>query len=40
MLPPEVATGYVVLTYRGEPLGFVKNLGRRTNSLYPRKINV
>ena len=40
VLPPEVATGYVVLTYRGEPLGFVKNLGRRTNSLYPRKINV
>lgn len=40
VLPPEVPTGYVVLTYRGEPLGFVKNLGRRTNSLYPRKINV
>ena len=40
VLPPEVPTGYVTLTYRGEPLGFVKNLGRRTNSLYPRKINI
>lgn len=40
VLPTEVPTGYVVLTYLGEPLGFVKNLGRRTNSLYPRKINI
>lgn len=38
VLPEEAPRGYVVLTYLGEPLGFVKNLGRRTNSLYPWKI--
>lgn len=27
--------GYILLTYKGMPLGFVKNLGRRTNSLLP-----
>ena len=28
--------GYNVITYRGIPLGFVKNLGRRCNNLYPQ----
>ena len=28
--------GYNVITYRGVPLGFVKNLGRRCNNLYPQ----
>ena len=28
--------GYVLLTYGGEPLGFVKNLGNRANNLYPQ----
>lgn len=27
--------GYVLLTYSGRPLGFVKNLGNRANNLYP-----
>lgn len=27
--------GYVLLTYEGMPLGFVKNLGNRANNLYP-----
>lgn len=27
--------GIVLLTYRGHPLGFVKNLGNRANNLYP-----
>lgn len=27
--------GYILLTYNDMPLGFVKNLGRRTNSLLP-----
>ncbi len=27
--------GYVLLTYSGHPLGFVKNLGNRANNLYP-----
>ncbi len=28
--------GYVLLTYKDRPLGFVKNLGRRANNLYPQ----
>ena len=28
--------GYNVITYRGVPLGFVKNLGRRCNNLHPQ----
>ncbi|MDE6268283.1 MAG: hypothetical protein K2M04_04285 [Muribaculaceae bacterium] len=34
-LSPDVPLGFVLLTYRGMPLGFVKNLGNRANSLYP-----
>lgn len=29
--------GYVLLTYRGMPLGFVKNIGNRANNLYPQE---
>lgn len=29
--------GYVLLTYHGMPIGFIKNLGRRANNLYPRQ---
>ena len=29
------AQGYNLLTYRGHPLGFVKNLGKRCNNLHP-----
>lgn len=28
-------TGYLLLTYKGVPLGFVKNIGNRANNLYP-----
>jgi len=28
--------GFVLLSYKNEPLGFVKNLGNRINNLYPR----
>lgn len=28
--------GFVLVTYIGHPLGFVKNIGRRTNNLYPQ----
>lgn len=34
-LPESVKHGFVLLTYEGEPLGFVKNLGNRSNNLYP-----
>ena len=35
ILPPDAPLGYVLVCYEGLPLGFVKNLGRRTNSLLP-----
>lgn len=28
--------GYVLLQYKGKPLGFVKNIGNRANNLYPQ----
>lgn len=36
-LPADIPRGFVLLTYRGAPLGFVKNLGNRTNNLYPKE---
>jgi NOL1/NOP2/fmu family ribosome biogenesis protein len=30
-------TGYVIVTYHGIALGFVKNLGNRSNNLYPQE---
>lgn len=33
-LPEGVRKGFVLLKYRGLPLGFVKNLGNRANNLY------
>jgi len=35
VLPPDIDRGYVLLTYKNLPLGFVKNIGNRCNSLYP-----
>lgn len=32
---PDAPRGYNVITYRGHPLGFVKNLGTRCNNLHP-----
>ncbi len=29
--------GYVLITYRNKPLGFVKNIGNRANNLYPQE---
>lgn len=29
--------GFVLVTYRGIPLGFVKNIGNRANNLYPQE---
>lgn len=31
------AKGFRLLTYKNEPVGFVKNLGNRANNLYPRE---
>lgn len=33
---PDAPAGYLVLTYGGLPLGFVKNLGKRCNNLHPQ----
>ena len=33
---PDAPLGYNLLTYRGVPLGFVKNLGSRCNNLHPQ----
>ena len=32
---PNVDRGYVILKYKGYPLGFVNNVGNRANNLYP-----
>lgn len=37
VLPAAVERGFVLLTYRGVPLGFVKNIGNRANNLYPQE---
>lgn len=37
ILPAEAPRGYVLLTYRGLPLGFANNLGNRANNLYPNE---
>ncbi len=34
-LSPSTPTGYVLLKYKGIPLGFAKNIGNRANTLYP-----
>lgn len=34
-LPDGTPRGFVLLTHGGRPLGFVKNIGNRANSLYP-----
>lgn len=35
ILPPAIPKGYILLTYKNMPLGFVKNIGNRANNLYP-----
>ena len=32
---PSCPMGYLLLTYSGVPIGFVKNVGNRANNLYP-----
>lgn len=33
----EQPKGYILLTYKDKPLGFVKNIGNRANNLYPQE---
>lgn len=37
VLDGKVPKGYVLLKYKGVPLGFVKNIGGRANNLYPQE---
>lgn len=37
VLSPGAPRGYVLVTYRGVPLGLVKNIGNRANNLYPQE---
>ena len=37
VLDTDVPRGYVLLTYKQVPLGFVKNIGNRANNLYPQE---
>ena len=36
VLPPDTPKGLVTVTYKGIPLGPVKNIGNRANNLYPK----
>lgn len=36
VLPAQTPRGFVCVTYRGQALGFMKNLGDRANNLYPK----
>lgn len=40
--PGDAPKGFILITYSGHPLGFAKNIGTRTNSLWPsvRKIRM
>lgn len=37
VLPSDMPRGFVIVTYRNIPLGFVKNIGNRANNLYPQE---
>lgn len=37
---PDAPLGFVLVTFKGYPLGFVKNLGNRTNNLYPQSLRI
>ena len=36
-LPGGTPRGFVLVSYCGAPLGFVKNIGARANNLYPQE---
>ena len=37
VLPSDMPRGFVLVKWRGLPLGFVKNIGNRANNLYPQE---
>lgn len=40
ILQPDVPKGMMLITYRGLPLGWVKNIGSRANNLYPKELAI
>ena len=36
-LPVSAPKGYILITYKDKPLGFVKNIGTRANNMYPQE---
>ena len=40
VLPEGTPKGFVTATYLGHPLGFLKNLGNRSNNLYPSEYRI
>ena len=36
-LPKDTPLGYILITYKNAPLGFAKNIGNRSNNLYPQE---
>ena len=39
-LPDSLPKGFALATYKGLPLGFIKNIGRRANNLYPEALRL
>ena len=39
-LPDNLPAGYVLITYNSVPIGWVKNIGRRSNNLYPQECRI
>ena len=37
LILPNQPSGYLLMTYQGVPLGFVKNIGNHSNNLYPNE---
>lgn len=37
LMLPDTPKGYILLTYKDIPIGFVKNIGNRANNLYPQE---
>lgn len=40
ILSPDIPKGIVIVTYKGLPLGAVKNIGSRANNLLPKKLRI
>lgn len=39
-VPPSLPKGFALACYGGRPLGFLKNVGRRANNLYPEAMRL